>query len=316
MSSPFLFALCLPVLQAPAPAPPSTTASALPAPRLDGRRILEDVKTLASPAFQGRRPGTEGHRKAQALIEARLKSLGLPKLGASYRRPYQAPRAGANFAAVVPGTEKPSACIFVTAHYDHLGIRQGRLYPGADDNASGTAAVLALAAHFKAHPPRHTLVFAFFDDEERGLLGSQAFVAAAPWKPLRPLLDLNADMLSRSGPGELWISGLRNHTTLRGPLEALAGEVPVQLRFGHDTPKVPKPDEDWSDESDQASFNRAGIPGLYIGVEDHADYHQPTDTFARIQPDFYLRACETLLKIVERVDGLELEDLLQRGRVP
>jgi Zn-dependent M28 family amino/carboxypeptidase len=270
------------------------------------------VEVLASRAFEGRRPGTPGHLKAQAHLETRLGEIGLPPLGKAYRLPYRSSGGGVNFAAVARGTARASGCIFLTAHYDHLGIRYGRFHPGADDNASGVAAVLALAAYFKAHPPRHTLVFALFDDEERGMNGSRAFVAAAPWKPLKPLLDLNADMMSRSDRGELWISGLRAYAALRGPFEPLAKEVPVTLRFGHDTPKVPKPDEDWSDESDHFSFNQAGIPGLYVGVEDHADYHQPTDSYERIQKDFYVRACETLLRIVEKADGMELENALKR----
>lgn len=298
--------------QAPADVRPPAAVAASTALRLDGTRILKDVETLTSSAFEGRRPGTKGHRKAQAFLEARLKEIGLPPLGEACRLPYATYKGGVNFAVVAKGTEQASACILLTAHYDHLGVRNGRLFPGADDNASGTAAVLALAAHFKAHPPKHSIVFAFLDDEERGLYGSRAFVAAAPWKPMAPLLNLNADMLSRSDKGELWISGLRAFPRLHPALATLTSEVPVVLRFGHDTPKVPKPDEDWSDESDHYSFNQAGIPGLYVGVEDHEDYHRPTDTFDRIHRDFYLRACEALLRIAERADGLELEKLTGR----
>lgn len=278
-----------------------------PVGRLDGGRLLTDVQVLASPAFEGRKPGSSGHRKAQAYVAARLKASGLPPLGPDYRLPYRSFLGGVNFAAVAKGTSDPGSCIFVTAHYDHLGIRKGRLFPGADDNASGTAVVLALAAWFQAHPPRHTLVFVLFDDEERGMYGSKAFVQAAPWKPMTPLLDLNADMVSRSDRGELWISGLRDAPALKPVFEPLAGKLPVALRFGHDTPKRPRPDEDWSDASDHQSFTRAGIPGLYLGVEDHEDYHRPTDTFERLQKDYFLKACEALLRIVEAADRADLE---------
>jgi Zn-dependent M28 family amino/carboxypeptidase len=268
-------------------------------------KLLADVQALASPAFEGRKPGSAGHRRAQAYVEARLKESGLPPLGREHRLPYRTFLGGVNFAAVAKGTVVPDACIFVTAHYDHLGVRKGLLFPGADDNASGTAAVLALAAWFKAHPPRHTLVFVLFDDEERGMYGSKAFVQAAPWKPMKPLLDLNADMVSRSDKGELWISGLRDEPALRAVFEPLAGKLPVALRFGHDVPGRPRPDEDWSGASDHVSFARAGIPALYLGVEDHEDYHRPTDSFERLDKGFFLRSCEALLRIVEAADGAE-----------
>ncbi len=270
--------------------------------RLDALRILADAKALASPEFEGRRPGTPGHHRAQAYVEQRLQASGLPPLGKAVALHYGGKAVGRNYAVVAKGTRHPEACLLVTAHYDHLGILDGRLHPGADDNASGTAAVLALAAWFKAHPPLHTIVFACFDDEERGMFGSRAFVAAAPWKPMRPLLDLNADMLSRSDKGELWISGLRRFPAFRPVLEPLAATVPVVLRFGHDEPRRPRPMEDWSDASDHVAFAEAGIPALYVGVEDHEDYHRPTDSFERMQKDFYLRACEALLRMVEALD--------------
>ncbi|MFN8010502.1 MAG: M20/M25/M40 family metallo-hydrolase [Holophagaceae bacterium] len=287
-------------------APPAEVRPAAPS-RLDTALLLADAKALASPAFEGRRPGTPGHRRAQDYVLRRLKASGLPPLARTVSLRYLVGDGGVNFAVVAKGTVHPDVCFLVTAHYDHLGVLDGRLHPGADDNASGTAAVLALAAWFRAHPPRHTLVFALFDDEERGMFGSRAFVAAAPWKPLKPRLDLNADMLSRSDRGELWISGLRSFPAWKAVFEPLAGKVPVVLRFGHDVPRRPRPDEDWSEASDHVSFVKAGIPALYVGVEDHEDYHRPTDTFERMHKDFYLRACEALLRIVEAADAAGAE---------
>jgi Zn-dependent M28 family amino/carboxypeptidase len=305
------------LLAASLPLPQAPPAVVAPAPRtaarLDHARLLKDVETLASPAFQGRRPGTEGHQKAQAHLEARLREIGLPPLGAAHRAPYTELRGGTNFVAVAQGTARPASCIIVTAHDDHLGIRRGQLFPGADDNASGTAAVLALAAWFKAHPPRHTVIFALFDEEERDMSGSRSFVAAAPWKPMKPLLNLNADMLGRSAKGELWISGLRHWPEFAPVVAAFQAKVNggprgLAIRTGHDTPGRPKPDEDWSTASDHASFARAGIPALYVGVEDHEDYHRPTDTYANLHRAFYIRAAEALLDLVMQVDGALRED--------
>jgi len=117
-----LLSLPAALAQAPAPAtaPVSAPATAL-ALRLDGARILKDVETLTSPAFGGRRPGTKGHRKAQAFLEARLKEIGLPPLGRNHRVPYATFKGGVNFAVVARGTEQPSSCLLLSAHYDQIG---------------------------------------------------------------------------------------------------------------------------------------------------------------------------------------------------
>ena len=124
------------------------------------------------------------------------------------------------------------AAIVVSAHYDHVGVRNGEIYPGADDNASGTAALLAIAGLCKKAPWQHDVVFAAFDAEEQGLQGARAFVAAPPIPKERIALNINMDMVSRSATREIYIAGTGYHPPLRQVLEAVAkrSEVDRALR--------------------------------------------------------------------------------------
>ena len=104
----------------------------------------------------------------------------------------------ANVVGAVEGTSPTDSTIVVTAHYDHLGVQNGVIYPGADDNASGVAALLAIARYVKTHPLRHDILFVAFDAEELDLAGAKAFLARPP-KPIPAMaLNVNLDMVSRN----------------------------------------------------------------------------------------------------------------------
>jgi Zn-dependent M28 family amino/carboxypeptidase len=285
-------ALCL-LLVAP-------LAAERPAPRLDGGAMLADLKALSDPAMEGRAMGSPGLAKARALVIARMKAIGLAPVGEGFEHPFEAQgRPGVNVAGQLRGTRFPDRVLVMSAHLDHLGIRGGKVYPGADDDASGVAAVLGAAAYLKAHPPAHTVLFLLFDGEEADLLGSKAFVAKPPLPLARIRFDLSLDMVSRNDAGELWACGLRHWPKLKPAVEAAAGRSALKLRAGHDGGDRL---EDWTLSSDHGSFHQKGIPFLYLGVEDHPDYHRSTDTFERIQPDFFQRAAETALDLFLEVD--------------
>jgi Zn-dependent M28 family amino/carboxypeptidase len=190
----------------------------------------------------------------------------------------------------------------LTAHYDHVGVRDGNIYNGADDNASGTAALLALAAHFKQNPPENSIIVAALDAEESGLRGARAFVDSPPIERSAILANINMDMVSRNDAGELWVAGTHHYPQFLPLAEKVAKTAPVKLRIGHDRPGVTGQD-DWTSSSDHGAFHEAKIPFLYLGVEDHADYHKPTDDAVRIKPDFFGRAVATVIQIVREVDS-------------
>ena len=148
---------------------------------IDAPALLADLKALSSDDTEGHRIGKPGGARARALVEARFTAAGLVPFGTTYLQPFtSSPRrggvpglTGVNVVGRLDGRATAGRYIVVSAHYDHVGIRNGQVYNGADDNASGTAAVLQMAAHFKARPPRHTMLFVFFDAEELGLVGAR-----------------------------------------------------------------------------------------------------------------------------------------------
>ncbi|MDQ0462441.1 Zn-dependent M28 family amino/carboxypeptidase [Caulobacter ginsengisoli] len=268
-------------------------------PPKDADRLIDDVRILAADDMQGRLVGTPGSAKARAYILQRFAEIDIvPILPAGFEQPFDfshrgEPGKGVNIVGQIVGTDPSLPVLVVSAHYDHLGIRDGEIYNGADDNASGVAGLLAIAQAFKAKPPRHTVIFAVFDAEEEGLKGAKAFVAATPVPLARVALDLNLDMIGTNDKNELYVSGAFPFPWLRGRLEALAADAPVTLKLGHDDPKLGA--DDWSDQSDQGAFGAAGRPWVYFGVEDHPEYHKPADKFATIPQPFFKAAVATVV---------------------
>ncbi|HET9947311.1 MAG TPA: M28 family peptidase, partial [Longimicrobiales bacterium] len=191
-----------------------------------------------------------------------------------------------------PRHARQAGVIVLTAHYDHLGVIDGEIYNGADDNASGSAALLELTRAAVAEPLRHTLVVALLDAEEEGSWGAKAFLDDPPVPLESIVLNVNLDMVARTD-GELWAAGASHTRALRPVLERLAQDALVRLRLGHDRPNAPEGD-DWTEASDHAAFHELGIPFVYFGVEDHVDYHEPTDDFERIDPGELLAAVRTI----------------------
>src|SRR4051812_24440136 len=159
-----------PQLPKPTPAPAARPAGVK---LIDAARLLEDVRALSADAMEGRGAGTKGGELARAYVERRFQELGLAPLWDSYEQPFDLPSRGkgVNVVGYVKGTKYPERLVVVSAHYDHLGVRGGLIYNGADDNASGVAVLLQLAAHYAgAARPEHSLVFAALDAEEIGLV--------------------------------------------------------------------------------------------------------------------------------------------------
>jgi len=274
----------------------------------DSASILDDLRYLSSDALQGRAPGTEGSRLARVRLAARFAEAGLEASPPGFERTFRwtrrnetEERTGANLVGVRPGSERPGLAIVVTAHYDHLGVRDGQVFNGADDNASGAVGITALARALRGVPLRHTVVFVALDAEESGMRGARALVADPPVPLDSMAINLNLDMVARTA-GLLWAGGASHTPALRPILEEVAAGSPVELRLGHDRPGAPEGD-DWTHQSDHGAFHDAGIPFVYLGVEDHADYHHPTDDFERVDPGEYmnaLRACLLTLLALDR----------------
>lgn len=276
--------------------------------------MLVNSFELSSDRFEGRLVGSPGNAAARALIVEYLRKTGVQPFGDNYEHVFSLPERrganlkGVNVVGVVNGSSIPEKYIVVSAHYDHLGVRNGEIYNGMDDNASGTAAVMAMAQYFQSvYRPHHSIIFALLDGEEGGLMGARDFVANPPVELEDIILNVNLDMVSRSDKDELYASGTYYHPYLRDLLLASADSAnertggAVALKLGHDTPGTGS--DDWTNSSDHGPFHSAGVPHVYFGVEDHDGYHKPSDDFADTTPLFYVNAVEVILESVIRLDA-------------
>jgi Zn-dependent M28 family amino/carboxypeptidase len=287
----------------------SAGAAAAPTPRFTADELMAHVRTLASAEFEGRRVGTPGNAKARAWIVEQFRIAKLVAIGDSFEQPFTFTRGtskleGVNVIGLCRGTRGTDGnAMVISAHYDHLGVREGATYFGADDNASGVTVLLALARHCAAAPWTHSAMFVAFDAEEGGLQGARAFVASPPIPKARIALNVNLDMVARGDKGELYVAGTHHHPRLKPPLDAVAARAPIKLLFGHDQPKETAGGvEDWTMQSDHGPFHAAGIPFVYFGVEDHPDYHKPTDTADKVDAKFFFAAAATILDAVTALD--------------
>jgi len=287
----------------PAHAQTSPAADAL------GTQLLKRLTALAHDSMEGRGAGTPGGARGRAYIEQELRALGVAPFGASYQVPVRvrarpgADTLGANVVARVPGRLGTGPALVLSAHHDHLGVRGDSVYNGADDDASGSVALLSLAEAFKRQPLDHDVIFAWFEAEESGMLGSRAFVEKPPVPVEQIAVNVNLDMVSRhEGGGTLWVAGTSHYPFLLSIAESAAAKATVPVRFGHDTPGGSASDN-WTSSSDHASFHRAKIPFLYLGVEDHPDYHKPGDDASKVDPRFFASTVSFAEALVRALDA-------------
>lgn len=290
--------------------PPAATSA--PAPSAMHVQLLEDVRILSADAMQGRDTGAPGGEMARNYIVGRLEGLGVSAPPMGRLQPWEmqgrtrsGPRTfnGVNIIGMIPGTRVADRYIVVTAHYDHVGVNaEGQVFNGADDNASGVATMLALAADLKRQAPEHSVLIVALDGEERGLLGARHFVEAPPM-PLEAItMNLNFDMTARAETdGKLWVTGTYQHPNFRPILEGLPANGAVALAFGKDTPQDTGEDN-WVEASDHAAFYRAQVPFLYLGVNYHPDYHRPSDDFEKITPSVFISATELSIAAFRALD--------------
>ncbi|MFK4057144.1 M28 family peptidase [Brevundimonas sp. NPDC046655] len=290
--------------EAAATAPVAATAA-------DYTQLMDDLRILSADDMQGRDTGSEGGARAREYIVARLEALGVQPSPMGRLQPWEMQGRtregvktfnGTNIIGVIPGTRVSDKYIVVTAHYDHVGVNNGEIYNGADDNASGVATMLELAKRLKANPPEHSVLIVALDGEERSLLGAKHFVEAPP-VPLSSIsMNLNFDMTARAdSDGKLWVTGTYQHPYFRPLLERIAPRGAVSLAFGKDTPED-KGADNWVEASDHAAFHRAGLPFLYFGVNYHPDYHRPSDDFEKVVPATFQSSTELAIEGFRALD--------------
>ena len=263
----------------------------------DSLAVRRDIAYLASDALEGRMTGTPGNDSAAAYIARRYAALRLRPLSAGYLQPFDGRSAadvhtghtGArltqNVVALLAGTDPNlrGEYVVVGAHFDHLGREStfaqdpeagNAIRHGADDNASGTAAVMELARLFARRPAKRSILFVDFSGEELGLLGSRWFVEHAP-VPLDSVQAMvNFDMVGRLRDDKLIVYGTASATELKGVVDSANAAQTPPLRV--------TAVGDGFGPSDQSSFYEKGIPVLHFFTDLHDDYHKATDVASKI----------------------------------
>lgn len=277
------------------------------------QQLWDDISYLASDELQGRKSQSPGAELARLYIQSRFERIGLLTLPQHnrYQLPFTLPRLfgstrGINLAGWVKGTHYPDAFLIVTAHYDHMGKSGSKIFNGADDNASGVAALLAIAEHIAEQPLRHSVIFLATDAEEQGLYGAKAFVQNAPVMLASIKMNLNLDMLAQQGRrARLYITASHTDGVIGHIVEEAQQQAGLCLVSGHRSSQrgfAGGRRTNWRNASDHAAFYAVGIPYLFIGVADHAYYHTEHDTVANIDAKFFSAAAQTSLKTLLLMD--------------
>lgn len=219
-----------------------------------------------------------------------------------------------NVCGLWPGSdpELRNEVLIVSAHYDHIGARGDEINNGADDNGSGTAALLAIANALKTYGPmRRSVLLLWVSGEEKGLLGSRAWTER-PWLPegMFPVANVNVDMIGRNDPEKLLI------TPSRSLRDEYNGIVKLAERFAGEEgfDELGSADRYWR-RSDHMNFaDNLGLPVAFLFADVHADYHKPSDTADKIDYDKVRRGVRLILRIL---DGLQEDSLnLRRQKTP
>jgi Peptidase family M28 len=260
---------------------PVNRAQAQSTPRPELERLRAIVTKLASTEMQGRRG--EGARKAAGFLIDEFRRLKLEPLfqGQFIQEvPSGEPGRveGRNVGAVLRGADPrlKDEWVIVSAHYDHLGVRGGIIYPGADDNASGVAMMLEVARSMAAasDPPCRSLMFIGFDLEEIGLFGSRYFVAHPPVRLEQVVLFITADMIGRALGGvcesHVFVLGTEHAPGLRPWIDQAAKNRPLTVGLlGSDLLIL--------NRSDYGPFRSRQIPYLFFTTGENPRYHSPDD---------------------------------------
>ncbi len=282
--------------------------------------VLEHLQVLSSDEFLGRKFASEGSLKSQSYLVSILTALDVPAFQNKYRHHFErnsffTSKQGTNIIAYIPGSLHINKYIVLSAHYDHLGTKGNDVYNGADDNASGTAALLHYANLLKHKPLSHSVIFLFTDGEEVDLLGAKAFILEQKKLLASIKLNINLDMIAGGKRTKKLrfisrnLSQVMSHKNLTGFAklqEHLKNNSSTHLTTGFRNSRSTGSNikrTNWLMASDHGVFNNAGIPFIYFGVGSHKHYHSEFDDFENINQDFYLTVIDIIFKQITYLDN-------------
>jgi Zn-dependent M28 family amino/carboxypeptidase len=269
--------------------------------------LKKHLYIIAADSMEGRETGSAGQKKAGKYLISQYQQnqVSFPKGASDF---YQAVPASflnkkrnnnlpdsENIWAFIEGSEKPEEVIVISAHYDHVGIENGDVYNGADDDGSGTSALLEIAQAFQmakkaGHGPKRSILFLHVTGEEHGLLGSR-YYSENPLFPLaNTVADVNIDMIGRRDAlhadtnNYVYIIGANRLSSELDHISATMNQkyVGLDLDYRFNDPKDPNR---FYERSDHYNFAKFGIPSVFFFNGVHADYHKKSDEPNKIEYD-------------------------------
>lgn len=277
--------------------------------------LLADVRYLSSDALAGRLTGTPGADTAAAYVARRFAAVGLQPAAKGWYQDFTvssnvptaqqagiAGKVGRNVIGLLPGTDpaRRDEIVVVGAHYDHLGggqfsaldpERAGEPHNGADDNASGVAAIIYAASVLAKTPPARTVVFIAFSGEELGLLGSDYYVRNPAYPVERTVAMVNLDMVGRLKNNRLIVYGTATAQEFPKLLDSLNWYAGFDL----------KGRGDGYGPSDQSSFYAVKRPVLHLFTDLHEDYHRASDDWEKINGPGLLKVADFTAALVRAI---------------
>ncbi|AZB26142.1 M28 family peptidase [Chryseobacterium bernardetii] len=260
--------------------------------------LKKNLYVIASDEMEGRDTGSKGQKKAGEYIVNYYKSLGIsfPKaLGSYYQKvpsDFMKKRGGGNLPdsenilAFIEGSEKPEEIVVVSAHYDHVGTKNGVVYNGADDDGSGTVAVMEMAKAFQeakkaGKGPKRSVLFLHVTGEEHGLFGSEYYTDNPVFPLANTVVDLNIDMIGRDDPDNrgkqyVYVIGSDMLSSQLKIINEAANKKTNNLELNYKYDDLNDPQQLYY-RSDHYNFAKNNVPVAFFFDGIHEDYHKPTD---------------------------------------
>jgi Zn-dependent M28 family amino/carboxypeptidase len=275
--------------------------------------ILQHLQYLSSDRLQGRKVGSYGNELTQKYLVEQLSKEHVLPFGEDYLAPFSidgllTSTPGNNVIALVPGSEYANKFIVLSAHFDHIGSHGKKVFNGADDNASGTSALLHYAKLLKKSPLRYSVILLFTDGEEANLKGAKAFVEQNQYILGDIILNINVDMIAGSKRTKQlrYISRGLNTILSSEKLSAYARQQQqsvIKIKKGfRQGPHNQDNNIKWQIASDHGVFYREGIPFIYFGVGTHKNYHKTSDTFSNVNQPFFIKAVDSIYQQIIFLD--------------
>jgi Zn-dependent M28 family amino/carboxypeptidase len=271
----------------------------------------DDLKThlyiVAADSMGGRETGSVGQKKAGKYLISQYQknNIPFPKGATNYYQPVPAAFLNAkrndnlpdseNIWAYIEGSEKPNEVLVISAHYDHVGMKNDEIYNGADDDGSGTVALLEISQAFEiakkeGHGPKRSILFLHVTGEEHGLHGSR-FYSENPLFPIEnTITDINIDMIGRRDEAHadsnnyVYVIGANRLSTDLDNICTIANTKYTHLTLDYKFNDLKDPNH-FYERSDHYNFAKQGIPSVFLFNGTHADYHKPTDSADKIEYD-------------------------------